>query len=188
MSGVIYLQNPPDGSVTTAKIVDRNVTPAKLSQPFTFGVPASASGVTAIDLTGIPSWANLILASFYQISLNGSAAIRIQLGTSGGAVTTGYAASSLNAGNGASPTVGNHTNGLVLNTATAANLHSGNMVLTRNTGNTWVASLNAGLSNNANSLLSVGGIALADALTQIRFVSSNGTDTFDGGTISLMFL
>jgi hypothetical protein len=157
-------------------------------QQFTQTASVAATSGAAIDFTGIPSWVNLIFASFYQISLNGSSAIRIQLGTSGGIVTTGYVASSLNATNGVSPSVANHTSGFFLNTASAANLHSGNMVLTRNTGNTWVMSLNAALSNNPNTLLCAGGIALADELTQIRFGSSNGTAAFDGsGTISIGF-
>jgi hypothetical protein len=156
-------------------------------QQFTQSASVAATSGTAINFTGIPSWTNLIIASFYQISLSGSASIRIQLGTSGGIVTSGYLGSTSNIDNGISPTVSTLSNGFLINTGSAAHLHSGSIILSRNTGNSWVGNLNSALSNSAKSMVCAGGIALADTLTQLRFASSNGTDTFDSGSISIGF-
>jgi hypothetical protein len=53
------------------------------------GVAVSATG-TAIDFTGIPSWAKRITVMFSGVSTNGSSILQIQLGDSGGVETTGY--------------------------------------------------------------------------------------------------
>ena len=55
---------------------------------------ASTSG-TSIDFTGIPSWVKRITVMFSGVSTNGSSALQVQLGTSGGVQTTSYTAASI---------------------------------------------------------------------------------------------
>jgi hypothetical protein len=55
----------------------------------TLATAQTASG-TAVDFTGIPSWAKRITVMFNGVSTNGSSIILIQLGTGGVPLTTGY--------------------------------------------------------------------------------------------------
>jgi hypothetical protein len=57
--------------------------------------------------------------------------------------------------------------------------------------NTWVSSGN--VSNTANppangaSHLSGGNVALSGTLDRVRLTTINGTDTFDAGTVNIMY-
>jgi hypothetical protein len=77
---------PTDGSVTTAKIGDAQVTPAKLSQPFTDAGVRDLSGVNRGEWTGIPSWARKITLGFANIvtgSGTSTDTIRVRVGNTG---------------------------------------------------------------------------------------------------------
>jgi hypothetical protein len=149
---------------------------------------ASTSG-TSIDFTSIPSWVKRITVMFNGVSLSGATFIYVQLGDSGGVENTGYLSyagysGSTNAAGANSATAGFH-----FNTNTAANLLYGHMILTNVSGNLWVSSSSSGLnaSGVAYCLTGGGNKTLSDVLTQIRITSSNGTDTFDAGSINILY-
>jgi hypothetical protein len=50
--------------VTTGKVADAAITPAKLSQPYTLATAQASTSGTSIDFTGIPSWAKRITVMF----------------------------------------------------------------------------------------------------------------------------
>ena len=145
---------------------------------------ASTSG-TSIDFTSIPSWAKRITINFVGVSLSGTSLPLVQLGTSSGPVTTGYAGA---CGNRAGETY--FTSGFLAffnATPSAANLMSGSMVISLVTGNTWSEmSVNAASASN-NLAFGGGSIALAAALDRVRITAVNGTDTFDAGTINIQY-
>ena len=58
--------------VVTAMILDANVTPAKLSQPYTLATAQASTSGTSIDFTGLPSWAKRITVIFSGLSTNGT--------------------------------------------------------------------------------------------------------------------
>jgi hypothetical protein len=60
------------------------------------------------------------------------------------------------------------------------------VVITNVSGNIWVASSVGGFSNAAASFSGGGNKTLSDVLTQIR-VTSTSTDTFDAGTINILY-
>lgn len=170
-------------------IANGSITPAMLTQPLTLTTSVASTSGKAIDFENIPTWVNLIFANFHQVSLNGTANIRIQLGTvEDGVITTGYLNTSSNNSNGSTNTISSQTTGFNLTTGTAANLHQGLAIFSKVGGNTWAGLLNASLSNSAQSILSAGSITLPNRLSRIRFTTSNGTDDFDGGLISLTLL
>ena len=147
---------------------------------------ASTSG-TSIDFTSIPSWVKRITFMFQGLSTNGTSAVLIRLGTSGGFVTTGYL-SSASAYTSATPSVSSSTAGFLLEPSPAAvSVNNGMMIITNITGNSWVEIFSCGYSDNTYVGNGGGSIALASALTQIRLTTVNGTDAFDAGTVNILY-
>lgn len=152
------------------------------------GTSVSASS-TAVNFTGIPSWVKKITVMFSGVSTNGSSFVQVQIGTSAGFVTSGYAAyAGVSSGN------GNITTGFTGDTASSVGatwFRSGAFVLTlaNPTTNLWVASESMGLVNGATGYGSSGGgfLALSGTLDRIRITTVNGTDTFDAGTINILY-
>jgi hypothetical protein len=177
-----------DGAVTTAKIADANVTPAKLSQKLTFDTAKASTSGTSIDFTGIPSWAKRITLLFSGVSTSGTSDKRIRLGVGGSFVATGYVTSKARATTAAAN--GSSTAGFeFMNEGQAAEIVSGQMVFTNVTGNTWVGSgqLATTSGNQPGALFSGGNVALSGALDSIRVTTVNGTDTFDAGDINISY-
>ena len=179
----------PNNCVLTADIADAQVTPAKLSQPFTLGAVTNTTSGTSIDFTGLPSWAKRVTVSFNGVSTNGSSNLLMRLGA-GSVDTTGYSATACtNAGIGGSAT-DSFSTGFSLVHATggaAASTISGSVVFTliNAASNTWAGSgvLN---SYSGGAVYTIAGVkALAGALDRIRLTASNGTDTFDSGSVNI---
>jgi len=147
---------------------------------------ASTSG-TSIDFTGIPSWAKRITVTFNGVSTNGTSQPMIRLGTSGGVQTTGYSANTTSITTGADVTT-NYTNGWQLYSNLAANVFSGalTLVLQNPATGAWVGT---GLfSVNIPSLVIMAGIkTLSGTLDRVRITTVNGTDTFDAGSINILY-
>ena len=78
-------------AVTTGKLADLAVTPEKMAQKLTLATAQNTTSGTAIDFTGIPSWAKQITIAFDGVSTTGVNGYLVQIGTSGGIETTGYA-------------------------------------------------------------------------------------------------
>jgi hypothetical protein len=146
---------------------------------------ASTSG-TSIDFTGIPSWVKKITVMFQGVSTNGSSIYVVQLGTSGGFVTSGYLGAASAAGSGATGT--NITAGLAAAwNDSAANIFHGSMSIVNITGNSWCSSSVFGRSNTAYASVGGSSISLGGTLTQVRITTVNGTDTFDAGSINIQY-
>jgi hypothetical protein len=178
-----------DDNVTTAKILNANVTPAKLSQPMTSGTAVASTSGTAIDFTGIPSWAKRIQIMFANVSLSATANILVQLGDSGGIETTGYISQAAIVNVNAN-TVG-ATNGIIIFNGEASSACSGILTLGYiDAGNNlWTAAGTfARPGGSVSSASFTGGYkSLSATLDRIRIVSSNGTDTFDAGSINILY-
>jgi hypothetical protein len=147
---------------------------------------ASTSG-TSIDFTGIPSWVKRVTVMFNGVSTSGTSLVQIQLGTSSGVVTTGYASVATTASGGV--VTGTSTSAFLCESntlASASNLRYGNFVFTNLTGNTWTATGIAYLTYPGCSFTS-GAIPLAATLDRVRLTTVNGTDTFDAGTVNVMY-
>jgi hypothetical protein len=141
---------------------------------------ASTSG-TSIDFTGLPNWIKRITVMFAGVSTNGTSNILIQSG-SGSIDSTGYVSQAGNRGAEASSTAGF----LVTNSTAAASLIGGSVVLTTLGSNVWVA---AGTLNGANSVPNIcaGYKTFSGTIDRIRITTVNGTDTFDAGTINILY-
>ena len=145
---------------------------------------ASTSG-TSIDFTSIPSWVKRVTVMFNGVSTNGTSNPLIQLGDSGGIETTGYASTTVGTDNTTLGT-GSSTAGAIIACQTASDTKSGQMVFSTLGSNAWVFTGLFKLSTTQFSY-SAGNKTLSDTLTQLRITTVNGTDTFDAGSINILY-
>lgn len=150
----------------------------------TSGTAVASTSGTSIDFTSIPSWIKRITVMFSGVSTNGASLVQIQLGA-GSVATSGYVASATNNAAASIATVGSAA-GFAINSASAANSFSGQLVLSLLSGNSWVAS-GSFSSGGPNVFTSAGGIALGGTLDRLRITTVNGTDTFDAGSINILY-
>ena len=144
---------------------------------------ASTTGAT-IDFTGIPSTAKRVTVMFSGVSTSGTTGFGVQAGTSGGVVATGYLGSTSRVG---APTSATLSTGFIFNSNSAADISHGDLILVNITGNTWVARGTVGQSNVGQAITVAGNIALSGVLDRVRITTGNGTDTFDAGSINIMW-
>lgn len=144
---------------------------------------ASTSG-TSIDFTGIPSWVRRITVMFNGVSTSGTSNYLIQIG-SGSVTSSGYTSTAgTNGGTGATSTAG------FLGTAAtnAADTQLGHAVITLVGSNIYVYSSTLGqYSSAARTNTSGGNVTLGGALDRVRITTVNGTDTFDAGSINILY-
>lgn len=151
---------------------------------------ASTSG-TSVDFGSIPSWVKRVTVLFNGVSVSGTSVMQVQLGDAGGVENTGYNASAGVVTGGYAGAVGvtTATSGFTIQSTqqTAAFLMSGHLVVTNISGNIWVASGVIGNSTTGTMFLYAGNKTLSDTLTQVRITTVNGTDTFDAGSINILY-
>jgi hypothetical protein len=158
----------------------------------TAGTAVASTSGTSINFTGIPSWVKRITVMLNTVSTNGSAALLIQIGPSGGIETTGYdsiagtVTTTNNTTRGAGSTIGYLLSG---SPNGAAATPSGVVTLVNISSNIWLAS---GTIAEANAVgpgtTTVGGTkSLANILDRVRVTTTNGTDTFDAGSINILY-
>jgi len=143
---------------------------------------ASTSG-TSIDFTSIPANVRRITVMFSGVSTNGTAGFSMQIGNSGGIVSSGYVG-----GVSIGTTYNANSSAFFLyNSGAAADLISGNIVITLLGSNVWVESGNLTQASNGATRVSGGSLSLGGALTTVRITTANGTDTFDAGSINILY-
>ena len=142
----------------------------------------SASG-TIINFTGIPSWVKRITVMFSGLSTNGTSTRQVQLGA-GSIQTTGYDSVSFRLTGG---TVSS-TNGLLLDAAVgASDVTTGILTIALLGSNSWVAASTYTFTSSANLGSSGGTVTLGGTLDRICITTINGTDTFDAGTVNILY-
>lgn len=177
------------GGITSNELAASAVTPAKMSQPLTLGTVTASTSGTSIPFTGIPSWVKRITISLNGVSLSGSALVRFRIGPSGGVATSGYLSAS-SVISSAVVTV-NQTAGfdIYTNVPNAAYVYHGAIVFTLVDAatNTWAAQGVFSTSSVAWTHTVAGVVPLSGTLTQVAVTTSNGTDTFDAGSINILY-
>ena len=148
------------------------------SGAFVAGTAVASTSGTSIDFTSIPSWVKRITFMLDGVSTNGGSTIQIQLGTSSGVETTGYVSGNV---------YGALTTGFLtaLNPA-ASYLQYGTQVFTKINGNSWVQ--NGNILTTGIAIAPVAGSkTLSGTLDRVRLTTIGGTDTFDAGTINILY-
>ena len=157
--------------------------------PLISGTKVDSTSGTSIDFTSIPSWVKRITIMLTGVSTSSTSNLIVQAGT--GATPTytnsgylggcGYIAASTAAATAMS------TGFMFMNLVDGTAANSGVLTLTLVTGTTWAFS---GLfARQASTVIcsSAGSIPLAAALTAVRITTVNGSDTFDAGSINILY-
>ena len=151
----------------------------------TSGTAVASTSGTSIDFTSIPSYVKRITVMFGGVSLSSTSLPLIQIGPSA-VVITGYKSGTYYAA-GSSQVA---TNGFIFGVpgGVAANTHSGAYTLSLLGSNQWVGSGVASVNDgNTGPIMAGGAVTLAGALTNLRITTVNGTDTFDAGSINILY-
>ena len=161
-------------------------TPTMGASLITSGTAVATTSGTSIDFTGIPSWVKRITVMFQGVSTSGSSSYLIQIGA-GSVTASGYLGSaSVTATGSATSTL---TTGFgIYNNNGSPQIFHGNLTLTLFGSNAWTSTSATSLSaNNPNTMTGAGSIALGGTLDRIRLTTVNGTDTFDAGSINILY-
>jgi len=180
-SGSITVSAPAISGSTTQTLVNVTGTLA----PVVSGTAVASTSGTSIDFTSIPSWVKRITVMFSGVSTNGTSNYLIQLGDSGGIETTGYSATSTNQ----SGSVASYTTGFGVNNASASVFLHGNFTFTLISASSFLWSMTGAISIGAGggSYYVAGSKALSDTLDRVRITTETGTNTFDAGTINILW-
>lgn len=148
---------------------------------------ASTSG-TSIDFTGLPAWVKKITVMFAGVSTNGTSIVQILLGTGGTPTyaTSGYSAIGTSS-TGTLSIAGSTTGFLTGGDSAATYVRDGAIVFTTLGSNVWTCT--GALFDRALSRAFTNGgtITLGATLTAVRITTVNGTDTFDAGSINILY-
>jgi len=180
-SGQITIEAPAVSGTNTQTLLAATGTLA----PFNSGKAVASTSGTSIDFTNIPSWVRRITVLLNGVSTSGTSLPMIQLGDAGGIEATGYTGDSAQIHTGAAGSA--LSTGFSINTAVAANVLYGQATITYFGSNTWIFAFVGGTTGNPFVLVTGGAKVLTDTLTQVRVTTVNGTDTFDLGSINILY-
>jgi hypothetical protein len=157
-------------------------------QRITQGTAVASTSGTSIDFTSIPSWVKRITVMFNGVSLSGTATLLFQIGA-GSIANTGYAGNS-SYSTGASGAGISSTSGFPINnTALAAETVSGTAIFSLLNSSTgfWVMQFVGNLGTAGYFVIGSGSKTLSGTLDRVRLTTSNGTDTFDAGSVNILY-
>ena len=147
----------------------------------TTGTAVASTSGTSIDFTGIPSWVKRVTVLFNGVSTSGTSNYLIQIG-SGSVTTTGYTSTVQQGTASASSTAGF----IVTQAVAAARFYYGEISVTAFGSSIYVESAN--IADYTSSVhLSGGAVTLGGALDRVRITTVAGTDTFDAGSINILY-
>jgi hypothetical protein len=184
-SGTVSLAVPAVAGTNTITLPSGSGTAAVqgLSTNIVSGTAVATTSGTAIDFTGIPSWAKRITVMFNAVSTSGTSNLQIQIG-SGSLTTSGYVS---NCHTGNANNSGTITSGFILTALnTAAIGYYGFATINLLASNIYVESHSIGGSGDY-SAFGGGGVTLGGALDRVRITTINGSDTFDAGSINILY-
>jgi hypothetical protein len=151
------------------------------------GTAVATTSGTSVDFTSIPNWVKRLTVMFASVSTSGVSPVQIQIGDSGGIETTGYTGTGVSVAATNSLNIASYTTGAVLIGVLATHVRSGSMVITNVDGNQWQFS-SIMTSDDVGYLGWVSAIkTLSATLDRVRLTTVNGTDTFDAGTVNIIY-
>lgn len=154
----------------------------------TSGTAQAATSGTVKDFTGIPSTAKRITVMLRGVSTGGTSNIMVQLGTGATPTytTTGYLGTIANISSASGSLA--YTTGLGFTGGNSnATIWHGTMQINSFGSNTWVSSVGAAQSNQPIATTGGGSVTLAGTLTAVRVTTVGGAESFDAGSINIMW-
>lgn len=177
--------NFTNATLTTPTLTSPTITGAVVSSMassvITSGTAVASTSGTSIDFTGIPSWAKRITVMFQGVSQTGADNFLIQLGTSSGPIISGYISSSVGGGTATS------TAGFIIAEDTNSQALIGQCVISIYSTSSWVASGVFTRSGSATIKTNAGQLTGAGTIDRVRITTTGGTNTFDAGSINILY-
>lgn len=153
------------------------------TKPLVSGAVQATTSGTLKDFTGIPSWVKRVTVVFSGVSTNGANAMLVQIG-SGSVQTTSYN-SGLWSGTATNITA---STGFIASISNSSLGFSGIMTLIQISPNNWVATCVSSVATTANiGYQSIGTVSLSGPLDRVRFTTNGSTDTFDAGSVNILY-
>ena len=165
---------------------DSNASRAQL-QRITQGTAVASTSGTSIDFTGLPAWIKRVTVMLNGVSTNGVSNLILRIG-SGSVDATGYSGSAALVG--AATANSTTTTGYLLTPSQgSATVTQGivTLCLINASTNTWISSGMLASSDAGNVALSGATKSLSGAIDRVRLTTVNGTDTFDAGSVNLLW-
>jgi hypothetical protein len=157
-------------------------------QVMTLATAQNTTSGTSIDFTGIPSWVKKITVMFNGVSTSGSSHQLIQLGTSSGVENSGYVATGGGHIHNALPVVVASSAGFLIFNDTAGDAKSGSAIISLMGNNMYaIQYVNSVTSGRTVVFYGAGSKSLSGTLDRIRITTVNGTDTFDAGSVNILY-
>jgi hypothetical protein len=164
---------------------DSNASRAQM-QRITQGTAVASTSGTSIDFTGLPAWVKRITVMFNAVSTNGTSKVRIQLGA-GSVETSGYAGSASYIASASAASVNFSAGFDISDVQTAVRSLSGALIFNLLGSNLWICSGNLGDTVSTYQSFIGGTKTTSSILDRIRITTVNGTDTFDAGSINILY-
>ena len=174
----------PTGAGSAYQVVRNGATAGSLefTDKIVSGTAQNSTSGTSIDFTGIPSWVKRVTVMFNGVSTSGTSNYQVQLGA-GSIATSGYTAyANINTN-----TISSSSGLIQTFSNTAAATTVGYVILTLFTGSTWLGNGQNGRSSDSSMSSSSGSLTLSGTLDRVRITTVNGTDTFDAGSINILY-
>jgi hypothetical protein len=140
---------------------------------------ATTSGDDIVIGSSIPSTVTEMILLIKDVSFSGTDDFRIQLGTSGSYIATGYTGSTVSVSDTQFITL-SLTTGFGMTLSSAGGVLSGVVHFWKVSGDIWECSIN-GRNTSVGIMIGSGNVDLGAALTRIR-VNTTTTNTFDAGS------
>lgn len=186
-SGSIAFNAPAVAGANTLTLVAATGTLA----PIVHGTSIAAAGQTSIDFTGIPSWVKRITVMFQGLSTNGTSPVRIRIGLTT-LVTTGYVGGMITYNTNSLEGSISVTDGFPVDIANAGSsattARHGTVTISNLGGSNYIATSVIGFSPgtlvgaNGGSSVTANGV-----IDRISITTVAGSQTFDAGTINIMY-
>ena len=198
LGGTLAVASGGTGTATPSLVAGTNITSITGTWPnqtinasgITSGTAVTSTSGTSIDFTSIPSSAKRITILFLSVSTNGTSTVGVRLGTGATPtyVTTGYASVG-NSIAGSAVVSSTYTTlfGLGSGNQSAASIMNGRIILTNINGNSWISTGTTSQTNIDSTHIGNGSISLGATLTAVRITTVGGTNTFDAGTINILY-
>ena len=171
-----YLQTDGSGGLSWQTVTDTTTNLTRMTAVDT------TSG-TAIDFT-IPSGVRKITVLFDQVSLDANQSLRVQIGTGGSPLTSGYVGRcNYQAAGNASEA--NYSDGFDIRHFDNRFDCTGMMTICNITGNTWISTHSMSSTGWSTIYMGSGVASLSDELDLIRVTATSGS--FDNGQVSVMY-
>jgi hypothetical protein len=185
---------PQNGGTFTGGVAGTTFTgssftvPTGTLYPLVSGTAVASTSGTSIDFTGIPSTAKRITVMFQGVSTTGTSNYVVRIGNST-FTATGYVSAMTYTNLSSNSSVGlADTTGYLLTRDTGASVSfTGEMRINLLSNFIYVAAFNAIGGSGGPTYQGSGLLNLGSVLDRVRITTLNGTDTFDAGSINIMW-